>query len=86
MKYHYQFVSNTTVRIELIAEDQKETALLKALQAVEKDDQQLKDLFKAGLSNYAPNSEIKKLNFMSFPKVALCTYEKAAIIKESTAL
>ncbi len=86
MKYHYQFVSNTTVRIELIAEDQKETRLLESLQTADQEDQQLKVLFNAGLSSYAPKSNLKKLNFMNFPKVALCTYEKTPMAEISPAL
>lgn len=85
MKYHYQYVSKTTVRIELIPEDQKETKLLNSLRA-ENDDQELKLLFQSGLSTYAPQSLIKKITFMNFPSVALCSYEKLAIAEKSTAV
>ncbi len=86
MKYHYQFVSPTTVRIELIPEDQKETTLLNSLKTAGQEDQQLKAIFNAGLCSYDSNTNIKKLNFMDFPKVALCTYEKIAVTENSPIL
>ena len=79
MKYHYQTVSGNTVRIELIAEDQRETMLLLSLQTAEHQDQKLKAIFETGLATYAPNARLKKMNFMNFPKVALCSFEKEAI-------
>ena len=86
MKYHYQFVSNTTVRIELIAANQKETRLIELLQTAGHEDQKLKAIFETGLAAYVHNASIKKLSFMNFPKVALCSYEKTTIIHKSTAL
>ena len=76
MKYHYQFVSPTTVRIELIPDDQKEITLLESLHSTDINDQTLKVLFQEGLEAYAAGMNIKKLNFMNYPKVALVSFEK----------
>ena len=76
MKYHYQFVSPTTVRIELIPDDQKEITLLESLHSADINDQTLKVLFQEGLEAYAAGMNIKKLNFMKYPKVALVSFEK----------
>ncbi|MEE1944582.1 hypothetical protein VRU48_05650 [Pedobacter sp. KR3-3] len=77
MKYHYQFVSKTIVRIELIPEDQKETALIKTLSSSAENDPNLKELFKKGFEAYDPKAELTKLKFMNFPSVALCSYASA---------
>ena len=83
MKYHYQYVSRSTVRIELIAEDQKETALISVLSLASEDDQRLLLLFKNGLENYSSGCSLTKINFMKFPKVALCSFVKTEISVET---
>lgn len=84
MKYHYQYVSAKSVRIELIPEDKKESILLEGSNTNMKDDAVLKKLFEVPLSTYAPNTNITKINFMDFPKVALVTFEKLAVSQETT--
>jgi hypothetical protein len=74
MKYHYQFVSKTTVRIELIAEDNREREMIISLSASTESDERLIDLFKKGLQAYSTNVILTKSKFMNFPKVALCSY------------
>jgi len=74
MKYHYQFVSTTTVRIELIPEDQKEAARLAKFPEADECHIDLMKLFTAGLQHYHSNSRLIKVNFMNFPKVALCSF------------
>jgi hypothetical protein len=74
MKYHYQFVSRTTVRIELIPEDKKEIALIAKLSQGEENNQQLIELFSIGLAGYATDGTLVKTKFMNFPSVALCNY------------
>lgn len=77
MKYHYQFVSKTTVRIELIPEDKKEKELLSSF-SKEMDDPQLTELYQKGLKGYAAGTSLIRTNFMSFPHVALCGYATEA--------
>jgi len=74
MKYHYQFVSRTTVRIELIPEDKRETALIDSFFAPGENDEQLMALFRKGIEDYASNARLTETRFMNFPKVALCSY------------
>lgn len=74
MKYHYQYVSKTTVRIELIPEDKKETVLIEKLSQGEEDNEQLKELFRKGLESYNAGTILTKTKFMNFPTVALCNY------------
>jgi hypothetical protein len=74
MKYHYQFVSATKVRIELIPEDQKETALIEGLSASTENNEHLLELFRKGLEGYSSEAILAVPKFMSFPKVALCSY------------
>ncbi|RZL12158.1 MAG: hypothetical protein EOO96_32445 [Pedobacter sp.] len=73
MKYHYQFVSKTTVRIELIPEDKREKELLLTF-SKELDNNLLTELFQKGLQGYAAGTSLVRTNFMSFPHVALCSY------------
>ena len=73
MKYHYQFVSKTTVRIELIPEDKKEKELLLGFSS-ELEDHQLAELYQRGLHGYAAGTSLMRTNFMNFPNVALCSY------------
>lgn len=76
MKFHYQYVSNTSVRIELIPEDQKEKKFLDSLTVTSpQQNYELESYFKEGLLAYQPGSKLKKTSFMQFPKVALCTLE-----------
>ncbi|TCC90163.1 hypothetical protein EZ428_12820 [Pedobacter frigiditerrae] len=77
MKYHYQYVSKTTVRIELIPEDRKEIALIKALSTGDENNEQLIELFSTGLASYAVGTTLVKAKFMNFPTVALCNYIKS---------
>ena len=74
MKYHFQFVSKTTVRIELIAEDKKETTLIEKLAQAEDDNAQLIDLYNKALKAYNGHTTLIKVKFMNFPRVALCNY------------
>jgi len=74
MRYHYQFVSRTTVRIELIAEDRKEAILIEKLAKSVENDEQLIELFRKGLEAYSAGTTLLKTKFMNFPKVALCNY------------
>ncbi len=74
MRYYYQFVSRTTVRIELIAEDKKEAILIEKLAQSVENDEQLIELFRKGLEAYSSGTTLIKTKFMNFPKVALCNY------------
>lgn len=74
MKYHYQFVSGTTVRIELIPEYKNEIALLEALPGQPVNEELLSDFYGQGLAAYHVDSLLTNLRFMNFPKVALCTF------------
>ncbi|WP_316766380.1 hypothetical protein [Pedobacter frigiditerrae] len=74
MKYHYQYVSKTTVRIELIPEDKKEISLIAKLSQGEEDNEQLMELFRKGLESYNTGTILIKTKFMNFPSVALCIY------------
>ncbi len=85
MKYHYQYVSSNSVRIELIPEDRGETNMLKSLKMDEKNDTVLKELFQLPLSNYMPTSKITRITFMEFPKVALITFDKIAVEEKNCA-
>lgn len=76
MKYHYQFVSSHTVRIELIPEDKKELHLLEASASLQiQQDEILIAYFRKGLQAYSHDANLTLTRFMNFPKVALCTYE-----------
>ena len=77
MKYHYQFVSKTTVRIELIPEDKKDIQLIQSLAQAPEDEEQLTQLFKKGLSAYSTGTMLTKTKFMNFPTVALCNFIEA---------
>lgn len=77
MKYHFQFVSRTTVRIELIAEDQREIALIEKLSQSEENNEELLGLFRKGLEAYSAGTLLIKTKFMNFPRVALCNYTTA---------
>lgn len=85
MKYHYQYVSARSVRIELIPEDRKESSLLESLDSEAKDEKTLNELFSQPLTTYAPGTSITKINFMDFPRVALISFEKVAIKQQSIA-
>lgn len=78
MKYHYQFVSKNSVRIELIPEDKKESALIEVLAVATETDPQLTAQFQSALSAYSKDATIEKIKFMNFPKVALCSFIVAA--------
>ncbi len=76
MKYHYQYVSNTSVRIELIPEDQKEKKFMESLTGtLPAQNYDLENYFNEGLLAYQPGSKLKKTSFMQYPKVALCRFE-----------
>jgi len=79
MKYHYQFVSKTTVRIELIPEDKKDITLIERLTVGQEDDEELQHLFNKGLETYSAGTVLTKTKFMNFPKVALCNYTNVAL-------
>ena len=74
MKYHFQLVSNTAVRIELIPEHQTERSLLDQLIATNEQEEQLLVLFRKGIAAYHNGAKLTKIKFMNFPKVALCSY------------
>ncbi|RZK54099.1 MAG: hypothetical protein EOO91_16530 [Pedobacter sp.] len=74
MKYHFQYVSKTTVRIELIPEDKKEITLIAKLSQGEENNEQLTELFRIGLESYNAGTTLVKTKFMNFPSVALCNY------------
>jgi len=76
MKYHYQYVSKSSVRIELIPEDLKEKMLIEAITGQENDNELLKQYYQIGLDNYSNGHSLTKINFMAFPKVALCSFSQ----------
>lgn len=75
MKYHYQLVSPTAVRIELIPEDKNEIAMLGSFVQTKVADGSLDALFQKALAHYNPKAEMIRTRFMNFPKVALCSYQ-----------
>ncbi|MNK22094.1 hypothetical protein D3C87_403650 [compost metagenome] len=75
MKYHYMRISPTTVRIELIPEDNTEKLLLHNLAQNQTDDQNLAKLFENGLGIYHPQAKLINKTFMDFPRVALCNFQ-----------
>jgi len=74
MKYHYQFVSETSVRIELIPEYKNEFALIEAVSDQTADHEQLIAFFRKGLAAYHLETTLTNTRFMNFPKVALCSF------------
>ncbi|RZK00495.1 MAG: hypothetical protein EOO43_25170, partial [Flavobacterium sp.] len=70
MKYHYQFVSKTSARIELIPEKDSEKKLIADLALNGKTDEVLNELFVKGLANYEADVTLTETVFMSFPTVA----------------
>lgn len=78
MKYHFQFVSKTAVRIELIAEDKRELLLLEELKSADEHYTELADLFRKAVETYDSQASLVRLKFMNFPKVALCSYHLVA--------
>lgn len=85
MKYHYQYVSPKSVRIELIPEDKGESTLLESLTSTAKNEIFVAELFAQPVSTYAPDTTITKINFMDYPKVALVSFEKIAVKEGSCA-
>lgn len=75
MKYHYMRISSTTVRIELIPEDNGEKLLLHHLAQDATDDQVLTKLYENGLHIYQPQAKLVTKTFMDFPRVALCNFQ-----------
>lgn len=75
MKYHFQLVSRTAVRIELIPEHQTEKSLLDQFIDAKEQDEQLLVLFSKGIAAYHNGATLTKIKFMNFPKVALCSYQ-----------
>ncbi|RYZ36711.1 MAG: hypothetical protein EOP49_32345 [Sphingobacteriales bacterium] len=80
MKYHYQFASRTSVRIELIPEKETEVRLLNGF-APEGDIKALLELFGKGLKNYQQDAQLKETVFMKFPTVALIKFEPSKTAK-----
>jgi hypothetical protein len=74
MKYHFQYVSKTSVRIQLIPENPKESILLSTLSSSAENNPELTSFFQQGLKNYSTGATLTKTRFMDFPKVALCTF------------
>ncbi|WP_138765731.1 hypothetical protein [Pedobacter xixiisoli] len=75
MKYHYMRISSTTVRIELIPEDNAEKLILQELAQDSTDDLGLTKLFENGLAIYQPQAKLITKTFMDFPRVALCNFQ-----------
>lgn len=75
MKYHFQLVSKTAVRIELIAEHKAEQIELDEFAQSNEQDEKLLALFRKGITAYHNGATLTQTKFMSFPKVALCTYQ-----------
>lgn len=73
MKYHYQFASKTSARIELIPEKETEVRLLAGF-VPEGDNKTLLELFGKGLKNYQQDAQLTETVFMKFPTVALCKF------------
>lgn len=82
MKYHYQYVSRSSVRIELIPEDPKEKKLIEELAAGNKENERLKQFYQAGLENYSIGTVLTRINFMAFPKVAICSFAQTKPIEK----
>ncbi len=74
MKYHYQYVSRTSVRVQLIAEDPKEKQLLEKLVDPNLLDTQLEAIFHRAVENYTTGASVTKIRFMDFPNIALCSF------------
>lgn len=75
MKYHFQLVSRTAVRIELIAEHRTEQIELDEFAQSNEQDEKLLALFSKGITAYHNGATLTQTKFMNFPKVALCTYQ-----------
>lgn len=80
MKYHYQFVSKTSVRIELIPEDNNDTLFLAQVDLDPKLQIELLAYFKTGLEVYSSGAMLDRTTFMNYPKVALCSFAKKGAI------
>lgn len=83
MKYHYMRISPTTVRIELIPEDNMEKITLQKLAHSEIDDKELNTLFQKALNIYQPNAFLASKNFMDFPRVAICSFQFSTKLSEA---
>ncbi|RZJ82410.1 MAG: hypothetical protein EOO47_00630, partial [Flavobacterium sp.] len=75
MKYHYQFVSKTSARIELIPEKDSEKKLIASLALNGQTDEVLNELFVKGLANYEADVTLTETVFMNIPTVALCRFK-----------
>jgi hypothetical protein len=82
MKFHYQYVSKNSVRIELIPEDPKEKKLFEEIPGWDREDLQLRQFYQSGLENYSTGTALIRINFMSFPKVAICTFAQTKPIEK----
>lgn len=74
MKFHYQYVSKSSIRIELIPEDPQEKKLIEEITEWDMEDLQLRQFYQAGLENHSTGSSLTRINFMAFPKVAICAF------------
>ena len=86
MKYHYMRISPTTVRIELIPEDNSEKMLLQDLAQGGPEDQALNKLFENGLAIYQSSTKLMSKKFMDFPRVALCSFEMISNLSQNSIL
>ena len=86
MKYHYQYVSNFTVRIELVPEHRHEIELLEKLKPSQTLNEELNLIFNKGLKTYIDHAELTTTKFMNFPRVALCSFTNAEKQKEQVEL
>ena len=82
MKYHYQFVSKNSARVELIAEYDSELALIAEAAKIGKASAELLSLFRKGIANYLPGAVESETVFMNFPTVALCKFGQPAVTSE----
>ena len=85
MKYHFQFISKTSVRIELIPEDKKENLLIDKLMLVDEGDAELVEQFNKAIIAYDSLAVLVRLKFMNFPKVAICNYKRMSAQIEDVA-
>ncbi len=82
MKYHYMRISPTTVRIELIPEDNTEKSLLQQLAHSETNNKELNVLFQKALNIYQPSALLASKTFMDFPRVAICGFQFSAKLSD----
>lgn len=83
MKYHYQFASKSSARIELIPENDSEKELIASF-IKDESNPELTELFAKGFENYQAKARLTETVFMNFPTVALCRFQVIKETKPST--